>query len=181
MPAILEQDGIVPEFEPFIGDSYFKNVIPRMKEYFLQHKLTVSEQLGYGKDGLVYSTKSMTVVKGLLFSECYVHERDAYRRLEELGVIKIKGWFSIPKLIRYDDARLIIEMRQVTPPYIIDFAGAGLGKPLHEFDEETLQASHENQKENFGEDWDLVQSALSELRSYGIYFSDVSTNNIRCR
>jgi len=170
----------VPGIESFIGDSHFKDVIPRIEAYFLQHKLFVSERLGYGKDGLVYSTTSMTVIKGLKFKKCYEQERNVYQHLADKGILNIKG-FTIPKLLRFDDDLLIIEMRQVTPHYIIDFAGAGLGKPLYDFNDEILLAAHEDQMENFGDDWEWVQSALSELRSHDVYFSDVSTKNIRCR
>lgn len=170
----------MPKLEPFMGDTFFKGVMPRIEEYLRRHSLSVSERLGYGKDGLVYSTTAMTVVKGLKFQEGYERERNVYQHLERNGILKIKG-FAIPKLVRFDDDRLIIEMRQVAPPFIIDFASAGLGRPLFEYDENTLREAYESQKENFGDDWEWVQSALSELRYHGIFFSDVSTNNIRCR
>ncbi len=80
-----------------------------------------------------------------------------------------------------EDNLLIIEMTQVTPLFIVDFVGTGFpGNTKYQFDEETLQAAYEEQKENFGEDWECVQSALSELRSHGIFLSDINPKNICC-
>ncbi len=45
---------------------------------------------------------------------------------------------------------------------------------------ETAIKLFEGRKELFGANWDLVGSAMSVLKRYGIYYIDASPNNINC-
>ena len=55
-------------------------------------------------------------------------ERRVYERLREAHVLRISG-FHVPQLVRFNDELMAIEMTIVTPPFVLDFAGAYLNSP----------------------------------------------------
>lgn len=106
----------------------------------------------------------------------YLRERDAYLRLKEHGITKIRD-SKVPQLIGYDDDLLIIEMTIVTRPYVLDFGGAFLDKPPG-FSDEILADWQAEKQEQFGRRWPEVQAILGILEGYGIFVVDVNPNNI---
>lgn len=137
---------------------------------------SIRGQLGAGADGVVLDTTSKTAIKALKFEELYVKERNVYVRLQEHNVEKVCG-FNVPRMLAYNDELWTIEMDIVSPPYILDFAGA-LVDIEHVFPEETMADWRAAKAEQFEEDWPLVRRILSEFRSMGIYLTDVHPRNI---
>jgi hypothetical protein len=83
--------------------------------------LLLGDELGAGVHGIVFATESQSqgtqrywqsAVKAHQGEIEYGRERDIYLRLQQKNVSKIKK-FHVPKLIRYDDDMLIIEMTMV--------------------------------------------------------------------
>jgi hypothetical protein len=106
----------------------------------------------------------------------YQRERDIYLRLKNKGIKEIRGC-AVPKIIEYDDRLWIIEMTLVSPPYVLDFAGAYLDQ-APEFSEEVLADWRADKQEQFGKRWPEVLAILASLESHGIYMEDVSPSNI---
>jgi hypothetical protein len=64
-----------------------------------------------------------SAVKAFHREEPYRNEKYVSLRLNQAGVRVVEG-FAVPELIAFDDDRLIIEMTNFRPPFIVDFAGA---------------------------------------------------------
>ena len=64
---------------------------------------------------------------------------------------------------------------------MVDFAAAGLDRPLSQFTAEILAQIAAEREENFGEDWPRVQQLLSEFRKIGVHLSDIRPANVRFR
>jgi hypothetical protein len=69
-------------------------------------------------------------------------------------------------------------MEIMRPPFVVDFASAGVDGPLFEYPPEILEESEEKRRELFGDRWPIVRKIMSEFRSHGIYLSDVKPGNI---
>lgn len=85
------------------------------------HSLVQTGMLGKGKDGSVWRTSRLSALKIHATSTSYLPERDAYIRLQEVGVAKVAG-FNVPALYVFDDELLAIEMEIIIPPFVVDFA-----------------------------------------------------------
>lgn len=97
----------------------------------------MSRMLGHGTDGAVWQSTSNTAVKVLELLRNYNIELECYQRLESEGVNHLKG-FAVPQLLGFNRELLVIEMRIVTPPFILDFAKAWLDVPP-DFSPEVLE------------------------------------------
>jgi hypothetical protein len=100
------------------------------RRYADRHRLELAEELGSGKDGIVFVAKGKArpgdiAIKAFHFDEPYRREKQAYERLAELGVTNVLG-FNVPQLIRAEDDLRVIEMTIVKQPFVLDFAGAYL-------------------------------------------------------
>lgn len=84
-------------------------------------------ELGFGFDGIVVSTDRLSAVKSFRHEPLYVRERDVYLRLRSRNVTEVMG-FEVPRLVSFDDDLWIVEMTIVSPPFVLDFAGAALDK-----------------------------------------------------
>ena len=78
-----------------------------------------------------------------------------YLRLQENGIARILE-FKIPKLWHWDDELWVLEMEIVSPPFVLDFAGAYLDRPP-DFPDEVMEEWWKAKKEQFGERWPVVQ------------------------
>jgi hypothetical protein len=85
--------------------------------------------------------------------------------------------FHVPKLIRFDDELLVIEMSIVARPFVLDFAGAYLDQ-TPEFSDEIWSEWEIQKREQFESRWPKVQAVLSALEALDIYMVDVSPSNI---
>jgi hypothetical protein len=80
--------------------------------------------------------------------------------------------------VAFDDELTVIEMGLVAPPCVLDFANAGVDRPLHEFPAEILEEQERENEEVFEERWPIVQRVRSALRGHGIYIADLNPNNV---
>ena len=101
--------------------------------YASHYALQVSELLGSGIHGIVCVLESNTdpgrrALKVHRDSDAYQREKIVYLRLRANRVDRILG-LNVPVLLRFDDAFMAIEMTIVTPPFVLDFAGAYLDPP----------------------------------------------------
>ncbi|MCA9096360.1 MAG: hypothetical protein KDA68_22930 [Planctomycetaceae bacterium] len=115
-------------------------------------------------------------MKGFRYEDLYTRELRVYKRLRENGIGKI-GRFSVPELIDFDESLWMIEMQIVSPPFVLDFAGASVDHPP-EYPVEIQEESQRQQAELFEDRWPEVRSLLSSFRRYGIYLTDIHPRNI---
>jgi hypothetical protein len=159
-----------------IISSFYHEAFDRARRYAKLHGLSLQDQLGSGYDGIVLSTTSQSAIKALRYEPLYIRERDVYLRLKENGIGRLSG-FAVPKLINFDDTLWVLEMEIVSPPFVLDFAGAYLDRPP-DFDEETLEAWEAEKLEQFEDRWPEVDRLISAFKRYGIYLSDVKPGNV---
>ena len=100
----------------------------RLQQFAAKNDCVLKDQLGYGYDGIVYSTTSKSALKAFFYEKQYRQERNVYRRLLEKSIEEIQG-FAIPKFLAHDDLLWVLEIQIVSPPYVLDFAGAYLDVP----------------------------------------------------
>jgi len=152
---------------------------PQLGEYAVSRGLWLDHHLGSGFDGIVYKTHRPSAIKWFRSRKLYENERNVYLRLQEHGVVNLVG-FTVPKLIDYDDTLLIVEMDIVTPPFVLDFAGAYLDK-RPPFDAEQIAEWMADRAEIFEADWPQVKRLYYAFQRYGIVLSDLKVGNIVCR
>jgi hypothetical protein len=159
--------------------SYHLDSWDRLSEFAIKNGRTLHEQLGWGNEGLVYSTTSKTAIKAYLHENLYENERRVYERLSEKSVTKVRG-FAVPIFVAASDELRVLEMTIVSPPFIIDFAGAYLDKrPPYADDEEILEGWEQNGREQFGDErWSEVKSLVAAFAGMRIYLNDVHSRNL---
>ncbi len=128
---------------------------------------------------MVLMTETPTAIKSFIYEKLYRQERDVYLRFREKGFVKAND-FHVPRLIEFDDELTVIEMTVVTPPYIVDFAGARLDSRA-DFPEDVMEEWLRAKKEEFEDDWPTVKRALWKFESIGVYLNDVAPRNVCCR
>jgi hypothetical protein len=108
----------------------------------------------------------------------YGIELECYQRFKHNKISSIHG-FSVPQLLGFNDELWVIELRIVTPPYILDFAKAWLDMPP-DFSAETMADWETEGEDLFGPNrWPQVKVILWVLRGLGIYYYDAKPQNIR--
>ncbi|HTI50963.1 MAG TPA: hypothetical protein VL475_08430 [Planctomycetaceae bacterium] len=149
----------------------------RIGKYAETNGIEMTDRLGGGVQGVVYQTTVASAIKAFNRAEHYEREVAVYRRLRARSVTNVCG-FSVPRPIRYDDELLILEMTIVQPPFVLDFASAGLDGPLYDHTPEAIEEWIESRKELFEDNWPIVRRIISEFKSHGIFLSDVKPGNI---
>lgn len=149
--------------------------------YACRHRLELAESLGFGIHGKVRVAEGKvkagkTALKAYYFPEPFLRERDAYLRLREAQVGKIRG-LRVPQLLGFDDELRVIEMTIVSRPFLLDFGEAYLDE-MPWFPEEIWAEWEADKREKFEDRWPIVQGVLSDLEDLGIHMLDVSPNNI---
>lgn len=152
-----------------------------LQTYARRYNLRLAEPLGYGIHGIVYAAErnvepGNVAIKVHRSREVHERERDVYLRLRQAGVVEICG-FNVPKLLRFDDELLAIEMSIVSRPFVLDFAGAYLNQ-RPEFSDEIWSEWEAEKREQFDARWPKVQAILRALEELDIYVVDVSPSNI---
>lgn len=152
-----------------------------LQRYASRHGLRLGEKLGSGIHGLVHVAFKHDIIEKAALKVhqskgSYTKEREAYQRLQRASVRQIQG-FNVPQLLGLDDELLVIEMSIVSKPYLLDFAGVSLDRPM-EFTEDIWREWTLEKREQFGRRWPVVQNVVSALEAYGIYLTDVSPSNI---
>lgn len=151
-------------------------VLERANRYAERYGVEFTEQLGFGYDGIVFATAGKSAIKTLRFKALFERERDVYMRLEMHGVRDVLG-FRIPHVRRTDEELFVIEMTIVSPPFVLDFAGAYLDKPP-DYPDDVLEAWLAEKAEQFGERWPEVRRVVASFRKWGVYLADVKPGNI---
>ncbi len=128
-------------------------------------------------DGYVWQTDQESVVKVCRYKTPFDCELAVYQRLAASRLRKLQG-FDIPWLLDHDVEHMVLELSFVSPPFVLDFAAASLGKAPSEMESPEWMAEKQRM---FGRDWPDVQRLLDGLRLYGIHFPDVHLGNIRVR
>ena len=151
----------------------------RVEKYALlnNRRLNPNLRFGWGYDGIVLGTTIGSAIKGFGFERLFQRERDVYLRLAEFDVDGIMG-FNVPRLLAYDDALLCIEMEVVSPPFVLDFAGAYLDQ-RPDYPDEVMEEWQADKLEQFGEErWLIVQNIMAHFARMGIHLADVKPGNI---
>ncbi|MGQ0636167.1 MAG: hypothetical protein ACT4QC_16260 [Planctomycetaceae bacterium] len=151
-------------------------LLERLQRYSQRHGCGLRCELGFGYDGIVFSTDRQSALKALRFASLFERERNVYERLRDNGVQTVLG-FAVPHLMRVDEELWIIEMTIVSPPFVLDFAGAYLDTPP-DYPEEVMETWRAEKAEQFGERWAEVRRVMSAFRQWGIYLADVKPGNI---
>lgn len=151
----------------------------RLSLYVESRGHRIESQLGYGYDGIVWTTDRKSALKGLRYQKLYERERDVYLRLFNSGIFEVGGC-RIPRLIDYEDRLWVVEMEIVAPPFVLDFAGAYLDDRPN-FPADVMRDWRREKSAQFGDDWPRVQSIMAELAGHGVHLADVKPGNITFR
>jgi hypothetical protein len=156
-------------------------IIENAHTYALKHQLQLTERLGFGIHGIIFSAENKfhlgkCVLKAHRDEEPFWRELSVYERLVAEDIGEILG-FNVPDLLGADEGLRIIEMSLVARPFVLDFAGAYLDK-LPEFSEEIWAEWEAEKRELFGPRWQTVEMVLAALRQLKIYMVDISPSNI---
>jgi hypothetical protein len=159
-----------------------EELIKKAKAYVAGRHLTIGVPLGFGIHGIVLlligqREPGSRALKMHHSEEFYLRERAVYERLKTAGVSSICGC-EVPRLIRFDDELLALEMTVVSPPFVLDFAGAYLNFPP-DFSEAIWTTWEAEKREQFGARWPEVTAILGALRGFGIHMLDISPSNLR--
>lgn len=153
-------------------------LLSRLYEYAKLKKLRIHEHLGGGIQGVVCSTTLPSAVKAFKAELHYQREVAAYERIKERNITEVLG-FAVPKPLSHHDGLMVIHMEIVRPPFVVDFASAGVDDYLYEYTPEMIAESLLERKERFEEgQWPTVLKIISKFRSHGIFLSDVKPGNI---
>jgi hypothetical protein len=155
------------------------NILDRRDDYCRTHGVSAYDMRGFGVDAFIWQTEGDKVLKVFRREGPYCRERDVSLRLRQKSLYRIQG-FSIPILSDSDDDSWVLEIGYVKPPYILDFAACTLDTPPPGFDPDNDEWNAE-QSRKFRRDWPDVKRLLDAFRQYGIYYTDVHTQNIRLR
>lgn len=154
-----------------------QDAIHRLQQYAMKRGLVLLERLGQGYDGVVVSTSHATALKSFAFERLYRRELDVYRRLRDHRVDEVSG-FTVPGLVDFDDSLWVLEMEIVSPPFVLDFAGAYLDR-APDYPPEVMEEWEADKREQFGDErWETVRIVMFAFQRMGIYLADVKPGNI---
>ena len=148
----------------------------RADAYCEARQISRAGPLGYGFDGSVFATSRHSAIKVFHHEELFRREWSVYRRLMKNAITEIMG-FAVPQLIDIDESLRIVEMTIVSPPFVLDFAGAALDR-RPQYPDDVLAEWQAEKAEQFGDRWPTVRLILSSFVGLGIYLADVKPGNI---
>ena len=154
----------------------------RIRLYVQRFGARIGRALGSGNHGSVFvadrnANPGRYAVKFCKERASYAREICAYATLAERKVIDVAG-FVVPQFLGCDDELMVFEMTIVEAPFLLDFGGAYDEFSVPDFSENVWAEWREQKKEEFGENWAVVEEVLAELRSYGISMIDIHPRNI---
>jgi hypothetical protein len=165
--------------------SFTEELRHRASEYAKQRMLLITDELGHGVHGSVFTSEGQSqytlfpfrsAIKAYRREEDYLREVGVYHRLKEKKIAHIRG-HHVPQLLGCDENWLVLEMTLVTRPFVLDFAGAYLDR-APDFSEEVMADWRADKQEQFGKRWPEVQAILAVLETHGIFMEDVHPGNI---
>jgi len=182
-PGQINSSSTAAEWSVFLGgllmDDSDSVLVEKAHAYGRRHGQIITDRLGFGMDGAVFSTNHLSAIKVHERQHAYRCERDVYLRLQKCGVEQVVGHF-VPQLIDHEDELRVVEMSIVKRPYLLDFAKAQLDtSPDVTFSAEVMSERRQYWAELFGNRWGHVQAIMYELeRRCGIYLLDPTPSNI---
>jgi hypothetical protein len=133
--------------------------------------------LGSGIGGVVFLSPDLrTAIKVHHTVEGYQREVEAYNRLARAGIDSVHG-LTIPKLRAHRPDDRLIQMDFVSPPFLLDFAGALFQPP--DFEADVMAEWHAQNQRVFGRNTPIIYSVYDTLSRYGIYYMDFRPTNIK--
>jgi len=163
------------------SENFMTDLLTNAKEYCkCNHKEIILEPiLGAGTDGTVWQSQQGTAIKALGRTKNFLDELKCYRRLREKKVTEILG-FAVPELEGHSNSLQVIEISIVQPPYLIDFGKVYIDRPPPYLGDPIAMSNwHTEGRDNFGGDWNKVQSVLGYLKNnFGIWYVDPKPANI---
>ena len=162
----------------------YPELVRRANEYCRRVGKGLGPQIGSGYHGNVFTLENQSntyrsAIKVHERERFYRRERNIYMRLAEEGVTSVLGC-TVPEMLRHDDELLVIEMTVVTPPYVLDFAGAYLDEEP-DFSDEVMAEAQQRWADLFEKDWAKVQAIVRQFEQYGIILADLKPANICLR
>ncbi|TWU06236.1 hypothetical protein [Stieleria varia] len=153
----------------------------RAKEFCKLREMTLDQAhlLGQGQEGYVWSTSNESAVKVFERARNFETELECYQILHNESVHELDG-FTIPRLLDHDNELQVIEMTIVSPPFLLDFGKAYIGR-RPDFTEEVMSDYESDREELFEGNWPLAWGVVSSLEKYGIYYWDARPGNINCK
>lgn len=154
--------------------------LERAQEYADSRKISLHREdpFGYGMDGTIWRTSRHSAVKLFEREKNFRDELECYQRFTAAGVDAISG-FAVPELLDFDSELMVIEIKIVRPPFLLDFGKVYLDAPPPYWDDaEIMEHWHAEGRENFGNRWAKVLSVIRILEGYGIYYVDPKPGNI---
>jgi len=159
-------------------DPTSKEKAHRIVSQYLGPDDEIDGQVGWGTDGIVYSTTRESAIKYFWRDASFGYELEVYLRLRECDVSSVCG-HVIPTLLGWNDRHRFIEISYVQPPFVLDFAKCRLDFPI-DFPDEALALEEERLQELFDDHWPVAERIRSELRRrWGIYYYDMKLDNIK--
>lgn len=135
-------------------------------------------KLGFGREGDVFQTDRMTAVKFFNNQRSFDRELEVYQALSKLNIESIAG-HAVPRLVRHDSEYPTIEMSIVTPPFLLDFAGARLEHEVPDFEEHVQEEHLARLMDLYGDRWqDVLAVADAFTRATGYVLMDIKPGNI---
>ena len=153
---------------------------PAVARYAARCGCAFARKLGFGREGDVYTSDRPSAVRFFHTRPPFVRELEVYQVLAEAGIERIVG-HAVPKLIRHDDELLTIETSIVTPPFVLDFAGARTEHEaaFYDFDEQVTEEHHARLADLYGERWpDVLAVADAFTRLTGYVLMDIKPGNL---
>jgi hypothetical protein len=155
----------------------FPSAAERAHQFAERRNIELVKVLGTGVNGQVWLSTRNTAVKAFDRPLEYEREWDVYARLAEQEIDRINE-FDVPQILAWEHELKVIEISVVSPPFILDFAGAYLDR-APDFSAEALEEQRTKNAELFGPKWPRVRLLLATLRSFGIHYVDINRGNIR--
>ncbi len=129
-------------------------------------------------DGTIWRTSRHSAVKVFEHEKNFGDELECYQRFQTAGVEAISG-FAVPELIGFHRQLQVLEIKIVSPPFLLDFGKVYLDSPPPYWDDaEIMDDWYAEGKENFGPRWGQVLSLIGMLQKYGIWYVDPKPGNI---
>jgi hypothetical protein len=133
-------------------------------------------RLGWGISGYVYlSPDARTAVKIHRYAEGFERELAVYRILRRLKLKSVCG-LTVPQLRGHNSSLRAIRMDFVSPPYLLDFAGATFTPP--DFPEDVIAEWRAGIDRQFGQNAWMAYAVYDALGKHGIYYTDFRPSNM---
>ncbi len=153
---------------------------PRLVDYAAKYGGTFEKKLGFGREGDVFAIDRPSAVKFFHDHRAYDRELEVYQALKDLTIETISG-HAVPKLIRHDADFRAIEMSIVTPPFLLDFAGAKteLEAAYLDFAESQIEEHPARLIDLYANRWhEVLAIADAFTRATGYVLMDIKPGNI---